>query len=623
MHTEPIWQTRFTEPRIFSTTVARADRTAGLVTVVDGHGATLHAWDTRTGQTRPVASPPANLCLNTWLSDDGGHAYVLADQQGNELGHLVAVDLRHGRGPVDLTPNLDPYTVRGVGTGRTGAGLVLVAVDRDSYHLYRLTRSDAADPAPRRLASYADEAWNCLLSADGSIATVDTLIRQGGIRKRTVRALRTTDGEQVGHYDDGADTSVQAYLFSPVPGEQAAMLATDRSGWRRPVLWQISGNSHRVLELDDLPGDVVAVDWSDDGRHLLLCQSYRAATRMLCYDLDTDRYEQLDLPAGTCYDEMMVLSHFGAGTYFGPDGAVLAAVESLAVPQTVYRCQSGEPAEVALAIGPTLPGRAARSVDICSSDGTLVQGWLTTPDGPGPFPAVISVHGGPHVVAGDIYQPTTQMWLDHGYAYLELNYRGSTTFGKRFQEAIRGDVGHWEVEDIVAARRWLVGRNIAPADGVLLTGASYGGFLTLYAMSVHPRLWAGGIAEVALADWALAYQDANPAIRSAINGWFEGTPEQVPQRYRDRSPLTHLPGLEAPVLIRHGRHDSRTPARQMEEYVRMAARLGKAVQVRWDDGGHSFVEDQLAFQQQVLAFAASCVSRVTGTARGAGACRSG
>jgi dipeptidyl aminopeptidase/acylaminoacyl peptidase len=202
------------------------------------------------------------------------------------------------------------------------------------------------------------------------------------------------------------------------------------------------------------------------------------------------------------------------------------------------------------------------------------------------------------------------MWLDHGYAYLALNYRGSTTFGTAYQQAVWGDVGHWEVADIAAARQWLVDQGVADPRRVLLTGASYGGFLTLYAMSVLPDRWAGGIAEIALADWTMTYEDANPAIRTAIASWLGGTPEQVPQRYRDRSPLTHLAGLAAPVLIRQARSDTRTPARQMEVYQQRARQLGKPVTVDWDEGGHEQLgRDRLAFYRRSLDFAADCLAR--------------
>jgi dipeptidyl aminopeptidase/acylaminoacyl peptidase len=95
------------------------------------------------------------------------------------------------------------------------------------------------------------------------------------------------------------------------------------------------------------------------------------------------------------------------------------------------------------------------------------------------------------------------MWVDHGYAYFSLNFRGSTTFGTAYREQIWGDVGHWEVEDLVAARQWLVDNGVTHPDQVLLTGGSYGGYLTLFALGVRPELWAGGIAEVATADWRI------------------------------------------------------------------------------------------------------------------------
>ena len=81
------------------------------------------------------------------------------------------------------------------------------------------------------------------------------------------------------------------------------------------------------------------------------------------------------------------------------------------------------------------------------------------------------------MVAREIYDPDAQTWLDHGYAYLTINYRGSTTFGREFKEKIWGDLGHWEVEDMVAARDWLIHEGIAQPNAILVTGASYGGYL--------------------------------------------------------------------------------------------------------------------------------------------------
>jgi dipeptidyl aminopeptidase/acylaminoacyl peptidase len=609
MSSSDTWRARFTQPRIVATTVATADRTAGLVTVADGHAYRLYAWDVPTGAIRLADLPPADpYYFATWLSHDGRHAYVVADEKGDELGHLTALDLRDGTAPVDLTPALDRYTVRGVGISHSGAGLALDAVDEAGYHVYYLASPSDANREPQLLASYPDEAWNCLLSADGALVTVDTTDRNPGRRQFAVQALRVTDGEPLGVFADGPGSSIEAHLFSPRPGDPTAAVVTDRSGSRRPVLWQIGDGSRRPLHLGDLPGDVVPLDWSDDGRYLLLCQLWRAAQRLLRYDLDTDQFEMLDLPAGSYHGELLRRAHFGPGSYFGPDGAVLAATESMAAPLTVYRHQPGGRTEAVLASEAAPPGRSARSIDLRSSDGTLVQGWLVTPDSTGPHPTVVYVHGGPHMAWWDFFYPAAQMWVDRGYAFFALNFRGSTSFGKQYKEAIWGDVGRWELEDLVAARQWLVEHRVAYPDRMLMAGGSYGGYLTLYALTVRPTLWAGGIAEVAIADWTMTYEDANPANRRAFATWLGGTPEQVPERYRERSPLTYIEDLAAPLLIRQARHDSRTPERQLRAFETEAQRLGKPVTVVWDERGHSPLADELAFRQRSLEFAAGCVA---------------
>lgn len=603
MDTTPQWRERFTRSRIIVTRVAPADRTAGLVTMTDGTGLKLYAWDVPARVTTPVATPPADISHYCWLGHDGRHAYLLADDHGNEVGHLTAVDLRGDAGPTDLTPTLAPYTVRGMGVSAAGAGLVLDAVYHDGYRIYFLADPVAACPEPRLLAQYSDEAWNCVLSADGTIATIDTTERNPGVRRFAVRALRTADGEPLATCSDGRSSSVEAKLFSPRPGDPTVAVTTDRSGVRRPLLWRIDNDTRRPLAVGDLPGDVLPVDWSGDGRFLLLCHCWRAAQQLLRYDLERDRLDPLDLPAGSYHDDLARTSHFG------PDGTVLAATETFASPLTVYRHRPGERTDVALASEPAPPGAPARSVDLPSSDGTLVQGWLATPDPPGPRPTVIHMHGGPHVVTQDSYDPYAQMWLDHGYAYFDLNFRGSTTFGRAYRERIWGEVGRWEIEDLVAARQWLVDNGVAHPGRVLVTGASYGGYLTMLALGVRPKLWAGGIAEVATADWRIEYEDANPAIRRAVATWHGGTPDQLPERYRDSSPVTHLEKLTAPLLIRQARHDSRCPPRQIEVYEREARRLGKPVTVLWDDGGHAAPDDPPAYLERVLDFAAACVDR--------------
>jgi len=195
--------------------------------------------------------------------------------------------------------------------------------------------------------------------------------------------------------------------------------------------------------------------------------------------------------------------------------------------------------------------------------------------------------GGPTMVMTGAFSPVSQMWMDHGFAFLTINYRGSTTFGREFQEKIWGNIGYWEMEDVAAAHRWLVKEGIAQPDAILLTGRSYGGYNTLMGLSKWPDLWAGGMAVVAIADWAMTYEDAADTLKGYDVALFGGTPQEKPDQYRISSPITYAQHIQAPLLIIQGRNDTRTPSRQVEVYEQKLKALGKSIEVHWYDSGHS------------------------------------
>jgi pimeloyl-ACP methyl ester carboxylesterase len=114
---------------------------------------------------------------------------------------------------------------------------------------------------------------------------------------------------------------------------------------------------------------------------------------------------------------------------------------------------------------------------------------------------------------------------------------------------IRGILGQLQVEDMVAARDWLIKQGIANPAAILVTGGSYGGYLTLQSLSTTPDLWAGGIAEVAVADWLLLYSDPANIGASLARHYLGGTPEENPEAYKVASPLTYAQQIRAPLLV--------------------------------------------------------------------------
>lgn len=199
---------------------------------------------------------------------------------------------------------------------------------------------------------------------------------------------------------------------------------------------------------------------------------------------------------------------------------------------------------------------------------------------------------------------------------MSINYHGSITFGKDFEESIWGNLGELEVEDMVAARDFLVKKGIAAPDKVFLTGWSYGGYLTLQALGKYPDLWAAGLAGIAISDWTLSYEDSAETLKKYCVAMFGGTPEEKPKQYKKSSPITYVENIAAPELIVQGRNDTRTPARQIEVYEQKMKSLGKEIEVVWFDAGHAGpfaqVEQAIEHQELMMNFATRVIEQLGG-----------
>jgi dipeptidyl aminopeptidase/acylaminoacyl peptidase len=604
------WQERFRVPHLSGLELADGNPARGLVvTSLDGGPEQLFGWQVPAdgpggpdGLTALTAEPYG--VPDGWLEPSGRFAFYLHDEGGSELGHVVRVPAggqpAGGQPPRDMTPDLAPYTLRGLGFSGDGGLLCLNPVNADGFALYAVDGPAAEQPGPPRLL-YRDtwETWGALASAGGELVACWSTARAGGVRHHTLLALDAGTGEVVGELaDDGA--SVVGVRFSPLPADARLLATTTRTGFVRPVIWDPRTGARRDVELPGVAGEVRPLDWSADGRRLLLCQP-AGRQRLHVYDLDGDRLLPLDHPPGTYYRRI------GRSARFGPDGAVVTILGTAVAPAEVVQLDAGtgRPRRTLLRVGDAPPGRRWESVTVTSADGTPVHAWYAQPAGPGPYPTVLEVHGGPFLAVVEHYDPAAQCWLDHGYAWMSVNYRGSAMFGREFGERIWGRIGRFELADIAAARDWLVDGGIARADQVFLTGASYGGYLTLYALGRRPDLWAGGIAEVAPADLVASYRQASSALQAAMRGWMRGTPDERPEAWADSSPITHAAGVAAPLLVFQARQDSRAPAEQMRAYQRRLQELGKDIEVVWYDGGHLSrgPEQGVEFQQRMIDFA--------------------
>jgi dienelactone hydrolase len=446
-----------------------------------------------------------------------------------------------------------------------------------------------------------------VLSADGTLAGMISTARAGGQRRRSLLAIDTSDGHLVNELWDGSLADIEIVMFAPQANDQRILAMTSRSGFKQPFIWNPIDDERIDLECGSLPGEIVPLDWSPDGSTILLCQLHRGQQQLYTYRLTDRVMTRLLHPEGTFYDPIIGVPGEGESPWFGSNDEIWGIWEDSVSPTQIVAldAQSGRTARVMVPALEVPPGHALHSIAFPSSDGQEVQAWLGLPDGDGPFPLVFDIHGGPHAVRNNYFRHIGQAWLDHGFAYCALNYRGSMTFGRAFKEQIWGDIGHWELEDMVAAREYLVEQGLVAPQAVFLFGESYGGFMTLFALGKRPELWAGGMPMVAIADFALAYEDASDALKSFFAGLFGGTPAQKPAEYAASSPITYAENVRAPVYVMQGRHDTRTPPRQIELYEAKLKLLGKAIEVEWFDAGHTGLsaEQWIYFQERMMTFA--------------------
>lgn len=587
------WKQRFRVPMTF-TQIATADPGRGLASSNRSGVFQLYAWDVAGGELRQLTAIPKGKPSGV-IAPDGAFVYYLHDTDGNELGHWVRVPFAGGP-PEDVTPDLPPYASWSLSLAAGGGRAALVAADAAGFHLYAVDLGPAGElGAPRRLLTTPKFIEGISVAADGR-TVVAGVNERSELPRFNLVALDAASGERLGELWDGPGTSVSGAIFAPAPGDARLLAVSDRSGAKRPLLWDARGGERRDLRLDGLEGEVEAWGWWPDGSAVLLCHVRGAVQRLYRYELADDTLRRLDHPGGTLW-----------GAYARSADEIVAHWTDAAHPPQVVALDAttGALRRTLIAGGDAPAGRPWRSVSFPSTDGATIQGWLALPEGEGPFPTILETHGGPSAATMESFSAGAQMWLDHGFAFLTINYRGSTTFGKAFEESIYGDLGRREVDDMAAAREFLLREGVAQPDSILITGWSYGGYLTLMGLGMRPELWAGGMAGIAIADWTIQYEDTAPTLRGYQEAIFGGTPAQRPEVYARSSPITYAEAVRAPVLVIQGSNDTRCPARPMELYEARLRALGKQIEVAWFEAGHGSyeIEQEIAHHELMLRFA--------------------
>ncbi|MFF2044516.1 S9 family peptidase [Kitasatospora sp. NPDC058170] len=576
----PAWEQRFRAARVSLPDWAE-DAPARALYVSNATGTyEVYAWDRADDTHRRVTDRP-NGTTDAELSPDGAWVWWFDDHDGDEFGiwrrQPFAGRPDGADGPdEEAVPGLAASYSAGLALGRDGTVVVGRSTDEDGTTLH-LRRPGAAEA----VEIYRHEEYGGIgdLSYDSTLLAIDHT-EHGDAMHSALRVVRLADGTTVAELDEvtgrAEPRGVACLGFAPVEGDTRLLVAHQRSGRWEPMLWDVATGAETALELRDeqgreLPGDVSA-QWRPGARSLLVEHEYEARSELFSYSLDTGTLTRLETPRGTV-----------GGATARPDGTVEFLWSSAAEPSAV-RSTAGT--VVLRAPGPVPPGSVPVEDVWVEGPGGRVHALVQRPAGQGPFPTVFDIHGGPTHHDSDSFAAGPAAWLDHGFAVVRVNYRGSTGYGQAWTDALRERVGLIELEDIAAVRAWAVASGLADPERLVLTGGSWGGYLTLLGLGVQPELWTLGVAAVPVADYLTAYDDEMEALKSLDRTLFGGTPAEVPERWTASSPLTYVERVRVPVYISAGVNDPRCPIRQIENYVERLEGLGTPHEVYRYDAGH-------------------------------------
>jgi dipeptidyl aminopeptidase/acylaminoacyl peptidase len=396
----------------------------------------------------------------------------------------------------------------------------------------------------------------CLLSIDGNGGPIPIA---GGERESIFQPEWSLDGSHV-------------------------FFVSDRTGWWN--LYRCALDSRKIDAIAPMEAEFGQPQWvfgmstyACAGPARLVCAySQKGLGRLATLDLETRRLTPIDLP----YTEFSSVRAHGDRVVFRGGSAtspasfvaldlvtgkidVLKQSTDLANQENLSRCFTRvEPIEF-----PTTGGRTAFALYY-----PAFHPDYQAPDGEKP-PLVVKCHGGPTASASSTLDLRIQYWTSRGISVVDVNYGGSTGFGREYRERLDGNWGIVDMDDCIHAARYLATRGLADEERSVITGGSAGGYTTLAALTFHDY-FRGGASYYGVSDLAVLARDTHKFEARYLDSLVGAYPEQE-DLYRDRSPIAHAERLRVPVIFFQGDEDQVVPPNQTEMMVEALRRNGVVV----------------------------------------------
>ena len=406
------------------------------------------------------------------------------------------------------------------------------------------------------------------------------------------------------------------------------LASSDRTGW-----WNVYRFTGADLVLDE-PEALTPIDAEIGGPHWVFGQSWFAVLPddTLVVSLGADGLQAVGVVApGTGRVERLETPYTAVGQLRVAGAAEFAMVAAgPAHESTPLRCRFA--AEGVLETKELRPARdlgfdpatfsVPEPVEFPTSDGRTAHALLYRPTNPEVVgapgerpPLLVLSHGGPTSAARPILSLGTQFWTSRGFAVVDVNYGGSTGYGRPYRERLNGTWGVVDVDDCVAAAEHLAAEGIVDPERLAIRGGSAGGYTTLCALAFRDTFGAGA-SHYGVADCEALARDTHKFESRYLDGLIGPYPDEV-ERYRERSPIHHTDGFSCPLIVFQGLEDEVVPPAQAEMIVAaLRAKRLPVAYVAFEGEQHGFrqapniirsLEAELWFYGKVFGFATADV----------------
>ncbi|MFZ8825744.1 MAG: S9 family peptidase [Candidatus Caldipriscus sp.] len=549
---------------------------------------------------RPVTHDTRRGILEYFWAYTNKHILYIQDRDGDENWRIYSVDISNGR-VQELTP-LTGVQARIYNISHKFPSEILIGLNSRDARLHDVYRLNIETGELTLIVENTENFFDFLSDDTYNVRFAIRFTADGGMEMLKAFNGRWELFTKISQEDSlttapvGFDKSGKIlYMFDSRGRDTSALLAIDLESGSQQVLFETPKADVSDVLIHPTERTVQAVAFTYERKH------WHVLDTTLADDfeyLQTVADGDIEIVSRTLDDRFWVVA------YKVDNGPIRYYLYNRSQKQARFLFTNQKALE-GIPLAKTYP------VFIPARDGLTLVSYVTLPvwsdpDGDGrpsqPLPMVLLVHGGPWERDRWGYEPVRQWLANRGYAVLNVNFRGSTGFGKKFINAGDREWGGKMHDDLVDAVQWAISEKIADPNRIAIMGGSYGGYATLVGLTFTPELFACGV-DICGPSNLVTLLNSFPPYWAPIIELFkkrvgDHTTEEGRQFLLSRSPLTYVDRIRKPLLIGQGANDPRVKQSESDQIVQtMQAKNIPVTYVLFPDEGHGFVrpENRLAF----------------------------